>query len=51
MSKFYRKVGGLHFFRLWRIRVSFCLAKSTSTPTERNHNDGRPVAYVDYLIG
>lgn len=23
----HRKIGGIHFWRLWRIRVSFCIAR------------------------
>lgn len=28
---FYRKIGGLHFFRLGRLQVSFCLCRATVT--------------------
>lgn len=28
----YRKIGGLHFVRLGRIRVSFCLARRVQRP-------------------
>lgn len=47
-TKFYRKIGGLHFFRFWRIRVSFCLTKATTT---KESNYGRTGLYDRYLVG
>jgi hypothetical protein len=49
---FYRKVGGLHFVRFWRIRISFCLARPVSQL--ENYNDvshDRLVTHERYLAG
>ena len=48
-----RKVGGIWFIRLWRIRVSFCLARIIDEPMEVTDNgysgipqhDGRLTLY------
>ena len=45
-----RKVGGLRFFRFWRIRVSFCLVRNHNTYTkERSH--GIRLEHGRYLAG
>lgn len=45
---FYQKVGGLHFIRFWRIRVSFCLARPTLKQETFNE---RTVIHERYLTG
>lgn len=45
---FYRKIGGLHFLCFWRIRVSFCVVKSTPT---KEPNYGRIFIHERYLAG
>jgi len=43
-----RKVGGIWFARVWRIRVSFCIARPVHN-TEKHY--GRTVLHERYLGG
>lgn len=49
----YRKVGGLHFIRIWRFRMSFCLARPVTTTiiNTKESNYGRTIIHERYLAG
>ena len=34
----YKKVGGLHFFKLWRIQIAFCLLRKPKPIARTQHS-------------
>ena len=39
----YKKVGGLHFFKLWRIQIAFCLLRKKPEPIARTQHFKRRI--------
>jgi hypothetical protein len=40
----YRKIGGIHFVRLWRLQLMFCLTRKPLTRRQRDRRLARALA-------
>jgi hypothetical protein len=45
----YKKVGGLHFVKVWRVSVSFCLTKPKHAPAKRTKCTKPVLLGMDHL--